>query len=389
MMISVIVPIYYGEKYIDGMIRQVETAALRCGEDRIELLLVNDAPDAPIHVETRSDVIDIRIHNSDQNRGIHGVKVWALSFAQGDYVHFLDQDDEISPDYYSSQLEAIGEADVVYCRGYSGRQEIYHTGRVFEDSLLYKNILTRPPMISFGQALLRKGSIPKLWTDHVLKNNSSDDYFLWLSYVSDRKTFATNDTLCFRHTRVGGNFSSDIVRARQSDEEMVQLLMRNGSFATEEIEMLRQLPEKLFNSRYGLLLKEQQFLVALDALIWCKGTGRGLDTYLSDRRIENVAIYGAGILGQRLADLLNDSLIKVSYFIDINEDYIVSELPVYIPESVPMDDKPKIVIITVLNGADKIADMIRSRLGCESLLLTDVLEEMEKDCFRDHVGWRR
>ena len=184
-----------GEKYIDGMIRQVETAALRCGEDRIELLLVNDAPDAPIHVETRSDVIDIRIHNSDQNRGIHGVKVWALSFAQGDYVHFLDQDDEISPDYYSSQLEAIGEADVVYCRGYSGRQEIYHTGRVFEDSLLYKNILTRPPMISFGQALLRKGSIPKLWTDHVLKNNSSDDYFLWLSYVSDRKTFATNDTL--------------------------------------------------------------------------------------------------------------------------------------------------------------------------------------------------
>ena len=45
--ISIIVPIYYGEKYIPNIIRQAEDCRRYLDkEDYLELLLVNDAPDA-------------------------------------------------------------------------------------------------------------------------------------------------------------------------------------------------------------------------------------------------------------------------------------------------------------------------------------------------------
>lgn len=47
--ISIIVPIYYGEKYIPNIIRQAEDCRRYLDkEDYLELLLVNDAPDAPL-----------------------------------------------------------------------------------------------------------------------------------------------------------------------------------------------------------------------------------------------------------------------------------------------------------------------------------------------------
>ena len=160
-MISTIIPIYHGQQYIEKQLKQLENAACQLKklsgryDTALEVLFVNDAPDDPIGEELHSDVLRVRVFNTDTNRGIHGARVWGLSKASGEFVHFLDQDDEISPDFYMSQLDAIGDADVVYCRGYNGRQEIYNTSRVFEKSFDRDEILKCPPMISVGQALFR------------------------------------------------------------------------------------------------------------------------------------------------------------------------------------------------------------------------------------------
>lgn len=75
--VTVIVPVYYGQKYIRNIIKQVESASRHMApEDTVELLLANDAPDAPIEEnEYSSEFIKIVVLNTDINRGIHGARV--------------------------------------------------------------------------------------------------------------------------------------------------------------------------------------------------------------------------------------------------------------------------------------------------------------------------
>lgn len=391
LMISVIIPIYHGKKYIEEQIAQIEKAASyfsahsQKSKKEIELLFINDAPDDPIEKEYSSELIDIKVVNSEVNRGIHGARVYGISLAKGEYIHFLDQDDEISPRFYSSQLETIGDADLVYCRGYNGRQEIYNEDRCFEKSSYRDEILKRPPMISVGQALLRKNSIPSIWLSSILQNNGSDDYYLWLSYVSEKETFAQNQNLLFRHTRVGGNFSSDIVRARKSDEEMVHILIEEGSFTQIEKAMLEELPERLINNRYKYLLKEQQFFVALESLIWNKNAGYGLSDYLEYEEIGSILIYGAGMLGQSMMELLIHSNVEIRGFIDRNAKYISVNIPIFSLENLPNNMTADAVIITVLDGDEKIKSILENshleERGIRILLLREVLENLERKNF--------
>ncbi len=195
-MITVIIPIYHGKQYIEKQIKQLEAASEKLTSlsgEQLEVIIVNDDPTNPIEKGYESIGIQPVIVNSDINRGIHGARVFGLSFANGDYVHFLDQDDEISPYFYCDQISKIGDADVIYCRGYNGNLEIYNNDRVFEKSSLRENIFDRPPMISPGQALIRKTSIPRYWKDHILENSGADDYFLWLLMAADNKNFILNE----------------------------------------------------------------------------------------------------------------------------------------------------------------------------------------------------
>lgn len=125
--ISVIVPIYHGRKYINGMIAQIESCVAECrGEYALELLFVNDSPDEPID-SLSSEKIEIRVIETNRNRGIHGARVRGLEHCTGDYILFLDQDDRIRPTYFSSQLAHLGDSDAVVCR-------LLHEGRQFYDT---------------------------------------------------------------------------------------------------------------------------------------------------------------------------------------------------------------------------------------------------------------
>lgn len=112
--ISIIIPIYKGKKYIKKQILQIEDSA-REVKMNLELVLVNDFPEEPLDEGVSSDKIRIAVIQTDTNRGIQGARVTGLNSARGKYVLFLDQDDIISPDYFKSQLESIGDADVCVC----------------------------------------------------------------------------------------------------------------------------------------------------------------------------------------------------------------------------------------------------------------------------------
>lgn len=104
-LVSVIVPVYNAECYLEDCIRSIMAQSY----DAIELILVDDgSTDASGNICDAFSRMDNRIcvlHNA--NEGPSGARNRGLNVQKGDYVAFVDADDAVSPFYIEVLLEAI------------------------------------------------------------------------------------------------------------------------------------------------------------------------------------------------------------------------------------------------------------------------------------------
>ena len=113
MRISVIIPVYNGERYIagclDGMLRQTHRD--------LELIVVNDGS-TDCSLEIAMEYPGVRIISFEENRGLAAALNAGMDAATGDYLHFMDVDDAVSDDYYELMAAAAAETDSdVACSG--------------------------------------------------------------------------------------------------------------------------------------------------------------------------------------------------------------------------------------------------------------------------------
>lgn len=113
-MISVIVPVYKVEDYLDKCIDSIVNQTYR----NLEIILVDDGSpdncpamcDAWAEKDSRIKVIHIK------NGGAGKARNQALDIAQGNFIAFVDSDDYISPDMYERMLQNFDdEIDIVEC----------------------------------------------------------------------------------------------------------------------------------------------------------------------------------------------------------------------------------------------------------------------------------
>lgn len=97
-MYSVIVPIYYGRKYIKTLINMVEKNAAKVNGE-IALLFVVDSLEEDIKDLCKSEKIKIQIIQNKKNQGIHYSRVQGINQANGKYILMLDQDNKISDNF--------------------------------------------------------------------------------------------------------------------------------------------------------------------------------------------------------------------------------------------------------------------------------------------------
>ncbi len=112
-LVSVIVPIYKVEKYLDKCVGSITDQSYK----NLEIILVDDgSPDnCPAMCDgwaERDSRIKV-IHN--QNSGVSSARNSALDMAAGEYICFVDSDDFIEPNTIGFFLENIGDADVIQC----------------------------------------------------------------------------------------------------------------------------------------------------------------------------------------------------------------------------------------------------------------------------------
>lgn len=117
-LISVIIPVYKVEKYLEQCIRSVVSQTYR----NLEIILVDDgSPDQCPRLCDEWANKDSRIRVIHQNnRGLAAARNSGLDVASGKYIGFVDSDDWIEPDMYESMLHDLLEAnaDIAYTCSY-------------------------------------------------------------------------------------------------------------------------------------------------------------------------------------------------------------------------------------------------------------------------------
>lgn len=105
MKISVIVPVYNGEEYLEKSIELILGQPYK----NIELILVNDgSTDSSKSICERYVKADSRVILINKNNGgISAARNTGLDAATGEWVSFIDQDDEISNDIYLRLNDSI------------------------------------------------------------------------------------------------------------------------------------------------------------------------------------------------------------------------------------------------------------------------------------------
>lgn len=348
--ISIIVPMFHGKRYLNDILKQIDQCVQNCNAAKIELILYNDSPDEIIQVNETGRKYEIKVFNSKHNRGIHGARVQALTYAEGEYILFFDQDDKIFPAYLSKQLECIGNADAVVCRAIHNRRLHYTNTHVFE-TVISKEFMLKKwcPIVSPGQVLLRKSSIPSLWKKNILRNNGADDYFLWLLMVGEGKAFSLNQEILFEHVITGENMSCNTNTMMDSELEMLKLLNDNQVFQGEDAVWLSRLSESLRKVHIKELDNYTRSFVFLQQWNMNLANGRSPFDFFKNKSIQRIALYGAGDLGKNIEFLLRNTGITVAFYIDQNAEYIISDLPVYTKENICGDVDA--ILMTIENKA--------------------------------------
>ena len=231
--VSVIVPIYNGTSYVEGIIKMLERNYSIDTEMKIELIIVNDKPDDFVDLSSiLTKVLDVQVINHQENKGIHESRVDGLRAASGRYIVFLDQDDILEDNYLHSQLAQIQEGDAVVCNGYTTDREyrglIYpHFGRIEFCVDEWSALVCDNRIISPGQVMIKKTAIPECWKRYILKKNGVDDYFLWISMFEKRAKFIINEDKIFTHTFCGNNLSNNYAKMKEAMEEFVEVLSKS------------------------------------------------------------------------------------------------------------------------------------------------------------------
>lgn len=211
--ISVIMPVYNGEKFIENTVNMILNQSMK----DFELILVNDGSlDQSALICDEIAKKDLRIKVIHQkNQGICGARNTGLKNATGEYIAFADQDDDCLPGWLEDNYKVAKKysADLVK----SGRiaETVDEKGTVIKKDIreLEKRFYNRQEVIENFYALRDKNVFSPVW-DGLFRNEiikmhdihfrkefkqGEEDTAFCLEFLVHTERFATNSGVYFKH----------------------------------------------------------------------------------------------------------------------------------------------------------------------------------------------
>ncbi len=132
-LVSVIVPVYNGEKYVKSCMENILDQTYQ----NIEVIIVDDcSQDNTVAIVKRYPV---RLLSLEKNSGASVARNRGIDMATGEYIHFMDIDDVINQDFYSQMVSAaVSTGSDVACCSVIHEQNPYKT-QIFVEQKVYSS----------------------------------------------------------------------------------------------------------------------------------------------------------------------------------------------------------------------------------------------------------
>lgn len=178
--VSVIMPVYNGEKYIKQAVESVFAQKVAT-----ELLVIDDG--STDHTEKVLSAYegreDFRYLKNKENMGAARSRNRGVQEARGEYIAFLDADDWWEKGKLTAQLELLEKTGYVLCS--TGRELMKadgtDTGRYIpvKEKILYRDLL-KHNSINCSSVVIRREAALEFPMEH---DDSHEDYITWLKVV--------------------------------------------------------------------------------------------------------------------------------------------------------------------------------------------------------------
>lgn len=359
--ISFVIPLYYGRRFIGKIISMIETNQIELIKEghakQIEIVFVNDSPDEKINesesIKGTEYISNISLIANISNLGIHRTRIRGLRQSQGDFIVFMDQDDEIAGSYLKSQCRCIGSSDAVLCNGvYRDDKVIYRDESQQREAVSKNKFLSMKTedavIVSPGQIMLRRSAIPKEWMDCCLHENGSDDVLLWMLMLRDGKSFSINPSIQYYHMEDGKNASLNFASMKRSIAEMNRVVHENNLLAGEDMLTFDE----------GIRYRSKKYDGYIELLNHWEKITKNIMDMLSGCQYHSVAVYGYGVIGKKLLADLKELGITVDCVIDnASMSFDAADYPLYMPENV--QEYIDFIIITPVFAEKEIRESLK------------------------------
>ena len=211
-LVSVVIPVYNGEKFILECLRSVAEQTY----PRIQCIVVNDgSTDQTVDVIRQSD-LKVELVNQD-HKNLPSARNTGIRYAAGDFIALLDADDLWYPDKIEAQVQMMMEnpgAGLVF----SDTEKFFPSGKIRyqkdkrELSLKLNNedpfpILIKKNIIVPSSVLIRSSIFKEIgYFDETL--NSCEDWEFWLRFPVHHLQIRFLDRILTKYRFHGGNMST-------------------------------------------------------------------------------------------------------------------------------------------------------------------------------------
>ena len=186
--ISILVPVYNVEPYIERCIRSIQEQTFK----DFECIVVNDCtPDKSMEIVSSLVQNDsrFRIIHHEVNKGLGEARNTGIRNAEGEYITFIDSDDYVDPGYLEQLYDAMTASQAKIVEGrFVGRRysNTYHILSNNKGSNYY-NVISQLLLGAIDQSIVNKMYKRSLFNNFTLPSRSYEDIGANLLIVARNK----------------------------------------------------------------------------------------------------------------------------------------------------------------------------------------------------------
>lgn len=259
-LISVIIPTY--KRPFDVLSRAVQSVLMQTYKN-FEIIIVDDSPDDFGDRKELRKLVEsihddrIRYHQHENNKGANAARNTGIRLSRGEYIAFLDDDDEFLPKKLELLLNKIKETNSLLV--YSGSNQIVlKNGIEISRRLIQYKIrgyvydeLMKINFIGSNSFVMIDRKVVEICGKYNEEMKSAQDYEYWLRIAKEGKVDYVDEPLVNYYIHEGDRISTNIDLKIDGFEELLKLNSHylDTHLKIKSYRMYRILP--LYQKKYG------------------------------------------------------------------------------------------------------------------------------------------